>query len=777
MPANDASIADIVDPQTGDVLPSVLTFEQAYQTYKNFVTDNRERNNKNAAIARKLNGEQPWNPRKLRAAGQSWRSNRPTGFMSSLLKRLTPPYKQVIDQLPLLTYSRFPNDAGGTEALQDVFRKAITNCIRHWSGWPDFLSQLVDEDIAFGYAAVGREDEFSWKPRMYRSDEAMFYVGCPQEASKCKIWGLKEDFFVDEIVEILRDPQSAADAGWRVENLIKKLNTAGKQFEDRSDTDNARVFEDLIRENNLSASFTSSIRVVKAGHIYATNPVGGVDHYIFDREDGTALFFRRARYDKMEQCLTLFTAEVGDRTLHGSKGAGRALYNTHVSVEQARNLIQDALHLSGLLLMRRTSRVGTGSSEAPGLTVNHPFAIVGEGYEVLEKVQFNVDADAFFALDRNATAQAEIAVGAFMPGQILDQSGARRTASEVNYVASIDAQIRAGMLARFADQVFNLIDQLQRRICRPEVVQFANELFAEIQKNKLTPIFDFEAWASLEATGQSEKYFYVQVPRYLETDAVECVLKMLTEGLSIAQIVLLANSTSRANVDDAIASQSGVLDMVVARYSLDPMIDMVELKRRDLSAKLGASAAERLMNLDLNPLSALKQQRLQLMEMSSMLDGATMPVDPTDDDKVHLDVIVSRLAPILFADVNPVLLESSKPFLTLALQHADAHLAMANQKGLKPEDLGDLPAILNEAKSLLGIEGIDAQAAQAIQPALAGGAIPANQLATDASLNAGDLVAPQAPPNAMPQQNPVGPAGAVAQTAAPPRPTPPTGIR
>jgi hypothetical protein len=66
-----------------------------------------------------------------------------------------------------------------------------------------------------------------------------------------------------------------------------------------------------------------------------------------------------------------------------------------------------------------------------------------------------------FALDRHATMQAEVAVGSFMPGQVLDQQGARRTASEVNYTASIDAQIRAGMLSRFADQMFALIDQLQ----------------------------------------------------------------------------------------------------------------------------------------------------------------------------------------------------------------------------------------------------------------------------------------------------------------------------
>jgi hypothetical protein len=56
---NDAAKNDLVDPQTGEILPATLTFEQAYQTYKNFVQDNRERNNKNAAISRKLNGEQP----------------------------------------------------------------------------------------------------------------------------------------------------------------------------------------------------------------------------------------------------------------------------------------------------------------------------------------------------------------------------------------------------------------------------------------------------------------------------------------------------------------------------------------------------------------------------------------------------------------------------------------------------------------------------------------------------------------------------------------------
>jgi hypothetical protein len=760
---NDAAKNDLVDPQTGEILPATLTFEQAYQTYKNFVQDNRERNNKNAAISRKLNGEQPWNPKKLKAAGQSWRSNRPTGFMSSLIKRLTPPYKQVVDQLPLLTYSKFPTAEAGSESAQDIFRREITDCIRQWEGWPDFVSQLVEEDICFGYAAVGREDEFSWHPKMHRSDEAMFYAGCPQDASKIKVWALKEDFFIDEIVETVKNVEVATDAGWKVNNLIKKLNTASRQFDDRGNEENARITEDLIRENNLASSFTSTIRVVKAGHLFATNPAGGIDHYIFDRTDGVPLFFRRARYSRMDQCLSVFTAEVGDRTLHGSRGAGRALYNTHVSVEQARNLIQDALHLNGLLLMRRSSKSSSGVSESPGLTVNHPFAIVGENYEVLEKVQFQVDSESFFALDRAATQQAEIAIGAFMPGQILDQGGARRTASEVNYVASIDAQIRAGMLARFADQMFSLVDQLQRRICSAEIISIANEIFMQSTHSGKSAIFDLETWKSLEILENTQDFVYIDIPGYVDRDAVACVIKMLSKGLTPLQIAILANSSSKASVDDAIASQSGILDAVVSRYSADPMIDAVELRRRDIAAKLGANAAERLLNVDLSPMSTLKQQRQQLIELTSMMAGTPMPVDITDEDKVHVDVIISRIAPMLSTD--DLGFESVKPFLGMAIQHAELHLESAMKKGVNEKSFSEVGAIIREAKMLLQEATMENQAQQIVSPATSGRAVPAIQASTSVPQKSINLENPPTPETEV--------ASTIEGIANPIRPTPP----
>lgn len=771
MPADDSALKEIVDPNTFEVKDNLLTFEQAFNIFKNFRTDNRERNKKNAAIARKLNNEQPYNPKKLKAANQSWRNNRPTGFMSSMIKRICPPYKQMVDQLPLLTYSHFPVPGMGADALRDSYRRNITDLIRRWEDWPDFIQQLIDENVIYGYAAVSYDDDDSWHPSVYRQDEAFFYVGCPQQANNCKVWAKTKDFFVDDVVQILKDPESAKDAGWRINGLVKKLNVGEKQFDDRGNEENLRVYEDLIRENNLSSSFTSTIRVVKTGQLLVNNPSGGIDHYIFDRNDGTPLFFRRNRYPKMQNILTLFSAEVGDQTLHGSKGAGRALYNTHVSIEQSRNLIADALHLSGLIVLKKTSKTGSGVSESPALTVVHPFAVIGDGFDVVEKVEFKVNHEAFFALDRHSTAQAEIQVGAFMPGQIIDDKGQRRTASEVNYVASIDAQIRAGVLARFADQLFSLVDEMQRRICSVPVVQTASQIFETMKQfPEKIPVYDKSLFSELEAAGVSDQFILFDLEDSLDVDSVQAVVAMLKDELSPAQILLLANSSSKANVEDAIASQSGILDVVVASYAADPLIDTVELKRRHLASKLGAETADRLMNVDLNPLSPLKQQRQQIIELSAMLGGNDVPVDPTDDDVIHLQVILDRVLPMV-KDPTISPFASSQEFLARVVVHAEAHLQSATQEGADPEVIKQATDILNTLKEFVQVPPVDAAAASVVSQATA----PGIQVAGIS--NAPVASTGQIDPMSVSQATPSTPLSqgvndVLQGVAAPPRPTP-----
>jgi hypothetical protein len=726
---NDTSRTDdLVSADTGEPSGKKMTFAQAHSLFKDFLKDNRDRNNKNAAITRKRDGEQPYSPKKLKAAGQSWRNNRPTGFMSAMLRRLHPPYKQMLDQLPLLTYADFPAKNLGTDKERDAFRKGVTDMIRGWTGWSDFLDQIIAEDIDFGYAAVSWASEFDWKAKLHRSDEAFFYVGCPQEAGDVEVWGLKQNFRVHEVMEIIELGDKAKDAGWHRENLIKKLNSAPKEFDNRASEENARQMEDLARENNYAASYSSAVKVVKTGHIFALDKTGkSVDHYIFDRDDGTPLYFMAGRYSKMSHVLQLFAAEIGDRTLHSSRGAGRVLYNTHVSIEQARNLIQDALHLSGLILIKKSGKQNAGSTETNALTVQHPFAILGDGYEPIEGVKFEVNAEAFFALDRHASAQAEILVGAFMPGQVSMDSKGARTASEINYMASIDAQIKAGSLARFADQAFAMISEMQRRACHPETVLAAKQVHEQMLKSGKMPVYDEKLFQDLAKAQAVQDFFFVDCPSYLDQDAIKMAVKLFEEGLTVVQIIMLANSSSRSTVEDAIASQSGLLEGIVARYAADPLVDTTELKRRDIASKLGADAAERLLNVDLNPLSQLKQGRGQLMELATLLTGNDVPVDPTDDDLTHLQVVSDRIAPMIAnPDISP--LTSSQQFLSKAAAHADQHIQSALKKGIKPPALKPFTEMVAKLQQYVQLPPLDQQASAALSSSQ--GAVPAADVAT-----------------------------------------------
>lgn len=770
----------VVDETTGKPkVENILTFPQIHQRWKDFIQDNKLRNNKNAAIQRKRDGEQPYNPRKLKAAGQSWRSNRPTGFMSSMLKRLAPPYKQMVDQLPLLTYAHFPNDKIGTDAKRDSFRKTITDGIRNWDGWSDFLQQLIDEDITFGYTATTVKDQYSWRPEMHRGDEALFATGASQEADKNELFFVRKDMNMETAFSLLANYATNEQAGWRMKNIIAKLNIDSRKFDDKSLEEMSRVAEDLYRENSLQAdggATKASPKILKLAIGYSIDPEGGINKYIFDRDDGTPIFFRRKIFRKMSNFAALFSAEVGDRTLHGSRGAGRALYNTHISIEQARNLIYDALMLSGLLILKKVGKSGVGTTDKVGLTVNHPFAVIGDGYEALEKVNFQVNHEAFFALDRHAVAQAEVQVGAFMPGQILNDDGEKRTASEVNYVASIDAQIRAGILARFAEQMFKQIDLMQSQICHPEVVALAEQIWQSTNGGTITPIYDQVFWDSLVENGCQDGFVFVKLPSYIDKDALEIVVKLFAEGLEKKEILILANSSSKANVDDAIASQSGVLDLIVARYANDPLIDTTELKRRDLASKVGAEAAERLMNVDLNPLSPIKQVRQQAMELATMLSGNEVPVDPTDDDMIHLMTISERLAPML---KNPEVgvLASSQSFLRLVIAHADAHVQSGLSKGMKQEDFAEAMETINAMRKVVEQMALDDAAAAVVDPALQQGAAPGISVS---GVVAEDPSAGNAPaPPANPLDIPAPPAGAstpgqiVGDVANPPRPNPP----
>jgi hypothetical protein len=707
----------IVNPETLEFRRAITSDEQANSVYRRLIQDNKERTDKAAAIMRKYNDEQPWRPEKLKAASQAWRRNASTGFLSSLVKRIIPPYKQLIDTARTLTNSTLREKTPETEQKNDHFQVGITKTLRKWYGWNAFTYQLILENVLFGYSGGAYTDEYTWQPVFLRQDEAFFPDGCPQEASRCPLWAHNQNFLIHEMAKYLVDPEASKSAGWNIENVVDAINSAQPENRTKGTPENERKFEDVVRESSLGTSYSQGVKVIEAAHLFVQEASGKVSHYIINRRDnnGKILFKRLDRFDSMTQCLNLMSIEIGNGKLHGSKGAGRSLYNIAVGVEQARNLAQDNMYLAGMLLLVEKE----GAKPQQALTVAHPVAVVGKGYEV-SKWNFDANPEAFFQLDRAMTQLAELQVGAFMPGQLLQNSaqGERPTASEVNYTASIEQQIREGVLARFYGQFQQIVWECQKRICSPDNIAEAYRIFQIEQQGVIQRV--------TKRFVQFLKRLGLPVPQRVEiineqalnAEAVECILEFLRKGLTPEEVFELSNCPSQQLTDELQEQNAAAIQAIVAKYTGNPNIDQKELRKLDISSVLGHDIYDRLEIDEEDDTVEAEAARMQLLELTSMSFGEKVPISPRDMDVIHMGVLKEKASGLL---MNPQgLTPDALPVALNIFEHYKAHFESAVMKqGGKADGLEEDEAIIKQIEPLL------AQAQMAAPPAPSPGTVPA----------------------------------------------------
>ena len=687
MELNDPSpndSGDIVNPDTLAVRRTFKDATQAHSAYRRLKQQNVERNRKNQLIQKKLNNEPPYAQKKLESMGQNWRSNRPTGFLSTMVSRIQPPFKQVIEQTPTLTYSKYPGQGVDAEQKTKVFREEITKCVRAWRGHDDLVAQVVHENTTFGFTALTWDDVRDWKPEFLRQDYTFFSIETPQEVDATPIWARKRRYQVAELLPVLEDPELSALAGWHIENLVKAINNATPVGRSLNSDDDARRYEDWFREGSYGASYENDAKYVDLGELLIKEPNGKISRYLFDDKAGDEICTQLDRYNKMSDCLALFAIEIGSGSLMSSRGAGRDLYNTHIAVDKARNLVVDNVYLKGMLLLKKGP---TAKAGIPPLVVTHPVAYISEGYEVIPQAM-PADVEDFLSLDQFISGLAEIQVGTFLPGEAIGRSTRQKTASEVNRVAAIEGQIREGILMRWVKQYSKAIERMQRGICHPEHVTTAAQLKTALDMARQQ--IPHATWAkrevvdAFEQTGVDIPSFLVpfDIPPHLDEEAISCCLAMMERNLPPSDIILMAFSTASELVPDNLAQEEAILDLLIQRYTGNPAINQEELMKLDWSRKVGESIANSvILPKDQVEALAIEATRQQIIELQSIVAGEEIPVSPRDNDIVHLQTMSQKLMPLI-SQAPPGALppELAQPFMK-AVQHFLAHIDQAEKKG------------------------------------------------------------------------------------------------
>ena len=699
----------------------ITSAQQAFEVFQRLQRDNLARSNRNKLISDQYNGTPPFDQKKLDAAAEGWRANFSTLVLATFVDRVTPRLTDAVHGMKYLTASTLPDSFLNATAKSQKFRERTTELIRQWNGWIDYVEQVATENTLFGYTAAVQMDEFEWRPQTFRQEDTLFDEQSPQLAEKVPVFCIKANYYIHEACAIIEDAETAEKAGYNAENIKSAIERAAPPYD--SFVYNPRQLSDMVREGNLYYSFHRSSKMLETAHVFVKCYDGTVDHWWINRnaskrsnktpkrpsarpqpelgngdlvprpaeQDPYELFYGEGVAVAMDDVLTLFSFQAGNNRLFGSKGIGRMLYNIALAIEKTRMAFVDAMWISGLL-------VGQAEEAIIGRLQPHvrsPFLIIPEGFSLLMQ-QFRVDINNWLGLDQKLTNTAEIIAGAFMPDQqqISNNGQMIQTATKESIDAVKEEEVKAGIMNRWWTQFTKGVGSMQRRMyskvnLRAAIKQRkARMKAAETGKTLIDPDL-YEAMMDVDS--DTDKLFSA-APRNKEADegAVETILALLDDGLSVQEILILANQPATEFTEHAGAQDDMMFMQFYQLAKGNPNFDQSRLDEQAANRLLGFKEAKEIFVPAPQSTTQVEAQRDQQLEWGYMQTGDGVQVSARDPHMQHFQTIIPAVADHLkiASQMPPVqvpkdLLQACK----LGITHAEAHLQAMMQQGANKRQL------------------------------------------------------------------------------------------
>lgn len=639
---------------------SIRDIDQAREIIKTVIQANRNRQIVNARILAKYNAERPYDNQKLEAEGLGWRQNFTTKPLPQMIEKVAPRFTQAVDGLKYLTNSALSNKWQNSTDKTEWFRKVITDCIRGHKGWKTLLEEIAFENSIFGHEIVAWLDEFTWFPKAFKQDESFVTDGAKANTKYAQLVVLKETYLPHELFEQIRDSDTAKTVGYNLENTRTAINNASPvQIRDRLNVGGTLEtwYQNAIREMTLGASYMAGASVIVVYSLLAREVTGKISHYRVAGPEMIEIFSREDRFESAENCLAFFSFQRGNGTLHGSKGVGRDIYELAGMLDRSRNEAVDRMILSGkTILQGDTKRLHTFRMSVIGSMV-----IIPRDWEVLErKIEGNVEE--FLKLDAYFSMLVDQLIGSTSPPRA--EGEAFRSPAAWNLLAQREEEGQDYRIARFLQQLVDMIGTMQRRICDVDTVE----------------------------------------------DDAKAAQKKLLEKLTREEIDEIANQPVAGTVKDLTPIQRQLIAMLAAEKRGNPLYNQRALEQEDLSARMDADFAERVLLPGEDPTEQAEQNRLQQFEIVVLSSGQAVPVSPRDNHLVHLQVLMPAAEQVAAQVMSG---EFPSAVLEAVIAHVTEHYNQAIAQGVKPETLAEVGSFVSKAgQALAQLKQVDAQAAQ-----------------------------------------------------------------
>jgi hypothetical protein len=611
---------------------SIKDANMGREVVKLIIQAGRNRSIVGSRILAKYNAERPYDSYKLEAEGLGWKQNFTTKPMPSMIEKVAPRFTQAVDGLKYLTNSKLSEDWENASEKTETFREVITRTIRGRKGWTTLVDDIAFNNALFGYSAVAWLDEFTWFPNHFKFDEAFAPDGTKQDSTYCQVMILKETFLPNELFSKIRDAESAKQSGYNLEETRAEINIASPvQIRDRLNVGGTLEFwyQNALRELTIGASYMAGASVIVVYHLLAREVNGKVSHYQFAGPGLKAIFSKDDRFESMEACLTFFSYQKGNGTLHGSKGVGRDIYELAGMIDRTRNEIVDRAILSGKIpIQGDVKRIHTFKMSVVGMTCIFP-----TGWNILEQ-RLDGNIEPFLKLDAYFSSLVDQLIGNTSPPQMAGGEAFRSPAAW-NLLAAREEEGKDSRITRFMTQFVNMVQTMQRRLCDKETI----EEDAKAAQDEL--------------------------------------LKKMTRE----EVDELAKYPIAGTIRDLTPLERQMIAMVATEKKGNPLYNQRALELEDLTARVGADFAKKVLLPDNDPSVEAEQHRQQQLESNLLLQGQAVPVSPRDNHVIHLQTLMPLIQQVGGAIMQGGGGQNTATFEAI-VAHISEHYSRAEEQGV-----------------------------------------------------------------------------------------------
>jgi hypothetical protein len=638
---------------------SIKDAAMAQDVVKTIVAAARTRQIVNSRILAKYNAERPYDANRLAAEGLGWKQNFTTKPLPSMIEKVAPRFVRAVAAQKYLTNSSLNSEKWQNSVEKtEKFRELVTKTIRARKGWVTFVEDVAFDNALFGHTIVAWLDEFTWFPQHFKQDESFVSDGTKQLPSAAQVVVLKETFFPHELYRYIEDEEAAKDAGWNVKNVIKAINKASPaQIRERLGEGTSEAwYQNAQRELSVGASYMAGANVVTLYTLLVREVTGKVSHYRISSVEYDEIFTREDRFENMDDCTSFFAFQKGNGTLHGSKGVGRDIYELAGMIDRTRNEIVDRSILSGKTLVQGDiKRIHTFKMSVIGSAV-----IIPLGWQVLEQ-KFDGNVEEFLKLDNYFQMIVDQLIGSTSPPRV--EGEAFRSPQAWQLFAQREEESQDVRISRFLEQFVTLIGTMQRRLCDADTVE----------------------------------------------DDAKALQKELLNHMTREEIKELANQPVAGTITDLTPLQRQMIVALSQEKKGNPLYNQRQLEVEDVTARINADFAKRVLIPDNDPTVQAEQQRLQQMEMSLISTGQQVPVSPRDNHLIHLEILMPVAEQLSMAITQG---QAETAQLEPLLTHITDHYNRALEQGVPKEKLQPVADVVKKAGDTLAkLAQLDQEAA------------------------------------------------------------------